>query len=87
MPKSKKLFPGQVAEIKRMYLQKDDRELAALVGADVRDVKSVMKKFGLTRDEKVLEKLAKRKEEKIKQIPVVDAQTVEPTPALDPAGS
>lgn len=68
MSKSK-FLPAQEAELKRLYLQMTDKELASVLGVDVKTVGSEMKRLGLKRSEWTENKLLKKTQ-------VNDAKTV-----------
>lgn len=57
MAKKKPLLPAQQAEIKRMYQQLDDKDLAKLVGSDPKTVKEFRKSNHLIRSPYTEEKL------------------------------
>lgn len=64
MAKKKSLLPAQQAEIKRMYLQRNDKELAQLIGSDSKTVCDYRKQNGLIRNYFTESKLSKRDEKK-----------------------
>src|SRR5690606_6483247 len=60
MAKKKTLMPVQQAEIKRQYLQLDDKALASAVGSDPKTVCEFRLKNELTRNKYTKEKLSNK---------------------------
>lgn len=58
--KIKELTPAQAGEVKRMWLQKTDAEIADFLGADERQVARFLKAEKLVRSAYTLKKFAKK---------------------------